>query len=144
MNKLVTMSKCLQQQAKECDVQAADLKAVLENELLKELTIRYVTELRGEEHPDFIRDIMLYHLCGYMLHSRSNITKCEDCKKTVICEELELPPEFTADYYSALRNRGNLIFVTVGMFQTFRLIDKTIPYYYKIILYYNMPSLIPS
>ncbi len=39
INMLITMSKCLQGSAKECDVAAADLKAVLEDELLKDLSI---------------------------------------------------------------------------------------------------------
>lgn len=131
MDILVTMSKCLQRQAKECDIQAADLKAVLEDELLKELTIRYVSEIRDSDTPDFIRDIMLYHLCGYMLHSRANITECKECKKTVIGDELKLPPQFNADFYTALLNRGNLIFVTVEMFETFRVIEKIIQKHFE-------------
>lgn len=42
MNVLLTISKCLEQKVKECDIEASDLKAVMEDKLLKEITIRYV------------------------------------------------------------------------------------------------------
>ncbi len=123
---LVTMSKCLQRSAKECDVAAADLKAVLEDELLKELTIRYVDYIEEPAGNDFIKEAILYHLCGYMIHARPGVTDCVDCKKSVRCDELELPESFTADHYTAIRNRGNLVFVTVPFFQTFRVIESII------------------
>ena len=55
MNILVTMSKCLKSAAKECDIQASDLKAVLEDELLKELTVRYVEYVEEPAGKDSLR-----------------------------------------------------------------------------------------
>ena len=59
MNMLVTMSKCLQRRAKECDLAAADLKAVLEDELLNELTIRYVDYIEEPAGKDCIKEAIL-------------------------------------------------------------------------------------
>ena len=38
----------------------------------------------------------------------------------------QLPPDFNADAFTALRTRGNLIFVTVNMFLTFRVIESIV------------------
>ena len=56
---------------------------------------------------------------------------CTDCKKTVICDELQLPSNFNADFYTALRNRGKLLFVTVQMFETFRVINAIIEKHFQ-------------
>lgn len=62
MDILVTMSKCLQRAAKEWDVEAADLKATLEDELLKELIIRYVDFLNDSERKDVVKDAIFSKL----------------------------------------------------------------------------------
>jgi hypothetical protein len=120
------MSKCLRQKAKECDIAASDIKRALEDTLLKELTVRYVDSIPDPKKTDYINDIAIYDLCGYMLKARPSVTECPDCRKTIRCDELELPPNFTADAFTALRTRGNLIFVTVNMFLTFRVIESII------------------
>jgi hypothetical protein len=94
INILFKMSKCLQRKAKECDIESADLKAVLEDELLKELTVRYVDYVKEPAGKDCIKEAILYYLCGYMIHSRPSVTCCIECKKSVRCDELELPPDF--------------------------------------------------
>jgi len=131
INILVKMSKCLQRKAKECDIESADLKAVLEDELLKELTVRYVDYVKEPAGKDCIKEAILYYLCGYMIHSRPSVTCCIECKKSVRCDELELPPDFTADHYTAIRNRGKLVFVTVPFFQTFRVIESIIEKHFE-------------
>lgn len=123
---LVTMSKCLRDKAKRCDIDAADLKKCLEDTLLKELTVRYVDSIPDPKKVDYINDVAIYDVCGYMLKARPSVTECVDCCKTVRCDELELPPNFNADSFTALRTRGGLIFVTVAMFKTFRVIESII------------------
>jgi hypothetical protein len=59
--------------------------------------------------------------------------RCPDCYKSLRCEELELPEDFTADHYTRIRNNGGLIFVTVNMFQTFRVIEKVIEGHFQLI-----------
>ena len=54
MNILVTMSKCLKRSAKENDVHAADLRAVLEDELMKELNVLYVDNIDEPTQKDYI------------------------------------------------------------------------------------------
>jgi hypothetical protein len=126
MNILLTMSKCLQRQAKESDIRASDLRSVLEDKLLKEITIRFVDKINEPANSNFVKDILIYDLCGYMIHTRKSLSKCPDCYKSLRCEELELPEDFTADHYTRIRNKGFLIFVTVNMFQTFRVMEKVI------------------
>lgn len=123
---LATISKCLQHKAKQSDIAAADLKKCMEDILLKELTSRYVDSLPEREKVDYINDIAIYDVCGYMLKARPSVTVCLDCKHSVQCDELELPPDFNFDHFTGLRTRGNLIFVTVNMFQTFRVIESII------------------
>ncbi len=123
---LVTLSKCLQHKAKQSDIAAADLKKSMEDTLLNELTTRYVDSLPNPKKIDYINDIAIYDICGYILKARPSVTECPDCKKSVICDELDLPPDFNADHFTALRTRGKLIFVTVNMFLTFRVIESII------------------
>ena len=127
MNILVTMSKCLQRQAKESDIRASDLRSVLEDKLMKEITIRFVDKIDEPVNSNFVnKDILIYDLCGYMIHTKKSMSRCPDCYKFLRWEELELPEDFTADHYTRLRNNGGLIFVTVNMFQTFTVIEMVI------------------
>lgn len=126
MTVLVTMSKCLQRTAKECDVDVANVKNALQDELLKALTSRFVQSITESVENDVIKDAALYYLCGYMLHARPSITKCQNCKETVQCEKLQLPSNFTAAHYTAIISRGHLVFVTIPFFQCFQVIEKVI------------------
>ncbi|KAK4030746.1 hypothetical protein OUZ56_024085 [Daphnia magna] len=100
------MSKCLQRNSKECDVNASDLRAVLEYKLLKEISIRYVNQIDEPANLDFVKDILIYDSCWYILHTRKSFTKLEDCFKSVRCEEIDLPPNFSSDPYTTKRNHG--------------------------------------
>ena len=59
------------------------------------------------------------------------MARCYSCVQTVITDELKLPPQFNADFYTALRNRSNLIFVTIEMFETFRVFEKIIQKHFE-------------
>jgi hypothetical protein len=61
------MSKCLQRQAKESDIRASELRSVLEDKLLKEITIRFVDKIDEPVNSNFVKDIFIYDLCGYMI-----------------------------------------------------------------------------
>lgn len=81
-------------------------------------TDRYVSSLPDPTVNDFVIDIVVYDLCGYLLIARPSITKCLDfLKKTVIFEELDLPEDFTANHYTASRDRGGLTYVTPKIFR---------------------------
>ena len=49
-----------------------------------------------------------------------------DCKKSVRCEQMELPEDFTVDHFTAIRNRGYFIFFAVPSFETFCIIESII------------------
>jgi hypothetical protein len=66
-----------------------------------------------------------------MIHARPSVTRCNDWKKSVRCDELKLPVDFTADHYTAIQNRGKLVFVTVPFFQTFRVIESIIEKHFE-------------
>ena len=53
----------------------------MEDTLLKNLTERYVTSMPDPIQNDFMNDIVIYDLCGYLLKVRPSITTCLDCKK---------------------------------------------------------------
>lgn len=61
---------------------------------MKELTSRYVTSLPIPEKTDYVNDIGIYDLCGYLLKARPCVTDCAKLQKTVICNELDLPVDF--------------------------------------------------
>lgn len=126
MEILATTSKCLKHKAKQCDIDASDLKRALEDTLLNELTTRFVDSIPEPTTSDYIKDLLIYDICGFMLKARPCVTECIDCKKTVQSDELDLPLDFNAQHFTALRTRGGLIFVSVNMFKTFRVVESII------------------
>jgi hypothetical protein len=103
------MSKCLQVHAKESDITAKEYKEAIKDNLLDELTIRDFDNVSEKGTCDFNLNVMVYDLCGYMVKTiRKHLTACEACKNLVRCNELDLPKDFTADQYTAMRNHGYL------------------------------------
>ena len=49
----------------------------------------------------------------------------------MVSSELELPEDFDAAFYTSLRNKGGLIFVTIAMFQSFRTIEAKIAHHFE-------------
>ena len=78
----------------------------------KELQSESESQLRVEFEPKF--------------QTRGQLISCQECKETVVCEEADLPDDFTAKQYTAFRNRGGLIFVTIPVFQSIREVEKII------------------
>lgn len=56
---LVSLAKCLKKKAKDLDVSAATIKSCLKEELLQELTIRYVGEIPNPK-TDYIDNVAIY------------------------------------------------------------------------------------
>lgn len=110
---LVTMEKYLQRTAKECDVYAGKIKIEIEDELLKEITNRFVDLIDDSQDKNVIIDAGLYYLLGYMLHARPSVTECGKCKESVRCDKMELSPDFSSYYFIAIVSRGYSIYVTV-------------------------------
>ncbi|KAK4003944.1 hypothetical protein OUZ56_005689 [Daphnia magna] len=128
---LVTMSQCLQQHAKDIDITVKDFKEAIKDKLLAELTIRYVDDIPKGGKNDFNLNLMVYDLCGYIVKTRKHLTACEVCKNLVRCHELDLPKDFTADQYTAMRNRGYLVYVTVPFFKTILVVELAIQSHFE-------------
>lgn len=70
-------------------------------------------------------------LCGYMMKTRKWLLDCQCCKDTLLSKEDELPSDFDADEYTAMRTRGGLLFVTVDLFKTLCEVDKVVADHFK-------------
>lgn len=117
------MSKCLQEHAKKSDITAKEYKEAIKDKLLDELTIRYVDDVSEEGTRDFNLNVMVCDLCGYIVKTRKHLTACEACKNLVRCTELDLPKDFTADQYTAMRNHGYPVYVTVPFLKPLGLLN---------------------
>ena len=107
--------------------------------LQKELVYGTQFHYRILKKQDYVNDIVIYDLCGYIIKARSCVTiripyYCPDCYKTVRCEQLDLPNDFNVDHFTGLRNRGGLVFVTANMFKTFYVIERIIKSHFQIAL----------
>jgi hypothetical protein len=122
---LVSYAKCWINRFKECERKAAAMKASLRDNLFDEISIRHVDVVQNDEK-DVTRNNLIYDLCAFMFQTRGQLISCQECKETVVCEEADLPDEFTAKQYTAFRNRGGLIFVTIPVFQSIREVEKII------------------
>ena len=122
---LVSLAKCLKKQAKDLDVSAATIKSCLKEELLQELTIRYVGEIPNPK-TDYIDNVAIYDLCGFLVHVRPSLSSCANCKSLIVSSELLLPNDFTEADFTRLRTKGGLTFVSIAMFKTVRELELVI------------------
>ncbi len=124
---LAPYAKCFIDEFKECEKTVTDLKMTLKDQLLKEITIRYVDEVdQTETEFDSITNGLVYDLCGYLVKTRCGALNCDECTQSLKCDELDLPEDFSPADHTALRNRGGLIFVTIPMYQTFRAVERVV------------------
>lgn len=128
---LTNYNKCYLDKFKECEATAAKVKKKLEDQLVDDLSIHYVDKISNTEEGDCTQNELVYDLCGYLLHTRNSVLQCDDCKKLLITEELELPEDFAPAKYTALRTRGGLKFATVEMYNTFRIVEAEIVKHFK-------------
>jgi hypothetical protein len=70
---LVAYKKCLVARFKTCESQRKEFKQSLKDQLLPELTVKYVDKLENENHEDVTSDELVYDICSYILHSRSQV-----------------------------------------------------------------------
>ena len=118
--------KCLVDRYKHNTQALEELKYQMEAKLLNELTVRFINEC-DYLNKTSVDDLLVYDLCGYMLKARPFlIDGCDDCKKSLVCKELELPENFCAANYVILKNKGGLIFVTIPFFLSFCTIEAKI------------------
>ncbi|KAK4023776.1 hypothetical protein OUZ56_009172 [Daphnia magna] len=86
-------------------------------ELLEELSVRYVDVMDNQSSNDEVKHEMLYDMCGYLVKTRDSVwIHCPNCKKGLITKYEDLPSTFLSADYTADRNHGGLTFVTVKFF----------------------------
>ena len=120
---LVAYNDCLHARFKHCDKTSREVKEKLREDLLQELTRHYVDDIPYDpKKSDEIKDMLIYDLCGYLIHTRSSVVHCENCKKLLSVDECDFGPS----RYTELRTRGYLKFASVNMFKTFREVEKVI------------------
>ncbi|KAK4037052.1 hypothetical protein OUZ56_029094 [Daphnia magna] len=67
---------------------------------------------------------MVYNLCGYLLHSRKYLLKCEDCLNTLETSLESLPPDFSEAIATNRKDRGGLKYCTKEMFDLFIIVEE--------------------
>ena len=77
---LVSYKNCLVHKFRECVKSAAEIKHALKDQLVKELSIRFVDTVNTDS-VDSTNSQLIYDLCGYLIHTRSSVLSCEHCKK---------------------------------------------------------------
>ena len=128
----MSLGKCLQQHAKASDIAVATIKECLKEELLEELSIRFVGDvINPKAKSDYLDDVAMYELYGYLVHARPSLTNCQDCKKSIVADELHLPDDFLAADLTKMRSKGFLTFVTIPMFKTIREIEGVIKWHFN-------------
>ncbi|KZS07398.1 Uncharacterized protein APZ42_028953 [Daphnia magna] len=71
-------------------------------------------------------------ICGYLMKTRDSVWKdCDACKNGLITKYEDLPLDFVSAEYTASRNYGGLIFVTVNFFKIIRLVESVISNFFE-------------
>ncbi|KAK4017837.1 hypothetical protein OUZ56_033727 [Daphnia magna] len=65
----------------------------------------------------------VYQICGYLLHTRRRLLKCEQCLSTVQTKEELLPAEFYEHCLTETKSRGGLKYCTPNMFKFFHAVE---------------------
>lgn len=131
LSNISSYKKCLLDRYKANTAALEEMKLLLEDKLLKELSIRFITDCNIHTKIS-VDDLLVYDLCGYLIKTRPFLIKyCEECSKSLVCKELELPEDFSAANYTILRNKGGLTFVTIPMFLSFQTIEAAIAAHFQ-------------
>jgi hypothetical protein len=128
---LTDFKECLLHKFRNNRKAAGDLRAAMKDNLLKGLSSRYINELPSSKQ-DRISSFLIYDVCGYMLKTRScQYEECDDCKKSVITTEDDLPEEFEADEFTRARTQGGLLFVTPPVFHMLSKVENVVAEHLK-------------
>ncbi|KZR98131.1 Uncharacterized protein APZ42_006590, partial [Daphnia magna] len=124
---LVSYEECLLNKFKSCEKESAQIRESFKEQLLDELSIRYVSVMEDQLSSDEMKDEIIYDMCGYLVKTRDSVWKnCPDCMKGIITKYEDLPYTFLSAEYTADRNHGGLIFVTVNFFKIIQLVEDVI------------------
>jgi hypothetical protein len=85
---LVGYKKCFVDRFKKIEEDRKQAKLNLKDKLLTELSIRYFDHIENQvSSSDVTNDELIYDICGYLLHSRSEVLECCKCKSLLKTEE---------------------------------------------------------
>ncbi|XP_045024865.1 uncharacterized protein LOC123469721 isoform X2 [Daphnia magna] len=116
--------ECLLNKFKACEKEAARIRESFKEQLLEELSVRYVDVMDNQSSNDEVKHEMLYDMCGYLVKTRDSVwIHCPNCKKGLITKYEDLPSTFLSADYTADRNHGGLTFVTVNFFKIIQLVE---------------------
>ena len=90
---LVGYKKFLVNRFKEIEEERKQARLSLKDKLL---SIWYVDKIVNNDTNDVTNDELIYDICGYHLHSRSEVLECCNCKPFLKTEESELPDTFAS------------------------------------------------
>lgn len=122
---LTTYEECMIAKFKENTKEPAKLrlgfKEILEDGLQYEEQIQNL-ETTPDDVYDFedgnVKDHIVYNLCGYLLHARGKMVKCQECRDTIKTTKEKLPEKFLNHALVNIRNRGGLKWITPELFHT--------------------------
>jgi hypothetical protein len=124
---LVSYEECLLNKFKSCEKEAAQIRESFKEQLLEELSVRYVSVMEDQLSDDEMKNEMIYDMCGYLVKTRDSVWKnCPDCMKAIITKYEDLPSTFLSAEYTAERNHGGLTFVTVNFLKIIRFVADVI------------------
>jgi hypothetical protein len=104
--------------------EAAAIRESFKEQLLSDLSVRYVTVMDDKMSTDESKDEMIYDMCGYLLKTRDSVwIDCDKCKKGLIIKYEDLPTNFLSAEYTAERNHGGLTFVTINFFKIIKKVE---------------------
>ena len=80
----------------------------------------------NENHTDVTSNELVYDICGYILHSRSQVLECEKCKVLLKRNESQLPENYPPANYTLSRTYSDLELASERMFLTFRQVERIV------------------
>nr|CAH0108888.1 unnamed protein product [Daphnia galeata] len=98
----------------------------VDNEDELKVLVGYKKCLNNVSSIDVTNDELIYNICGYLLHSRSEVLECCKCKSLLKTEESELPETFAPANYTLSRSYGYLKLASIQMFECFKKVDSKV------------------
>ena len=124
---LANYDECLVNKFKACEKEAAQLRESFKDQLLEELSVRYVEVMDDVASNDEFKRELIYDMFGYLLKTRDSVwNECDACKKGLITNYEDLPQDFMSAEFTANRNFGGLTFATVTFFKVIQLVEDVI------------------
>jgi hypothetical protein len=124
---LVGYKKCFVDRFKKIEEDRKQAKLNLKDKLLTELSIRYFDHIENQvSSSDVTNDELIYDICGYLLHSRSEVLECCKCKSLIKTEESQLPETFEPKNYTLTRTYEYLKLSSIQMFECFKKVESLV------------------